>query len=201
MEYGCSIIVATFNEVENVERLVKTINNVFLSLDYQFELIIVDDNSPDQTFKELLRLSKSYKNLRPILRRSDHGLAKSIWEGLRAVKYDNIIIMDSDLSHQPSEIPGILRELRRENLMVWRSRYIKGGAIEKSKRNSLQYSLSRIFNYFIKIVLNLPILDTTNGFFGFKKELLAVKKLEHCFQGYGDFSFLFLFTLCRKELV
>lgn len=201
MDYGCSIIVATYNEVENVENLVNKISSVFLNFEGEFEIIIVDDDSPDGTFDKLLRLSKRHNNLRPIIRRSDRGLAKSIWEGLRAVKYDNIIIMDSDLSHQPSEIPGILEELEKKNLMVWRSRYIFGGQIENSKKNGLQYRLSRIFNYFIMRVLNLPILDTTNGFFGFKKKLLQTRNLKQCFQGYGDFSFLFLFALCSQGVV
>ena len=85
--------------------------------------------------------------------------------------------------------------------MVWRSRYIPGGDIQNSSTNKTQYNLSRIFNILIKRILDLPILDTTNGFFAFKRKLLSCRDIESCFQGYGDFSFLFLFKLGNEKLV
>ena len=174
MKIECSIVIATYNEVENVANLLKQLDNVLSKCTKKFEIIIVDDNSPDNTFEELLRLADIYKRLRPVLRTSNHGLAKSILEGLRLAKFENVVIMDSDLSHQPSEIPEMLLSLENGKLMVWRSRYIPGGDIQNSSTNKTQYNLSRIFNILIKRILDLPILDTTNGFFCFQKRTIKL---------------------------
>ena len=139
--------------------------------------------------------------LRPVLRKSDHGLGASIWEGIRAAKYKNIVVMDSDLSHCPTEIPKMLRCLANGKVMVWGSRYITGGQIEESSRNSAQFILSRLFNLLIMKFLNLPILDTTNGFFAFRNRILKSGDFKNCFRGYGDFSFLFLYKLTKNNVV
>jgi dolichol-phosphate mannosyltransferase len=193
--------VATYNEVENVEPLIKRLVEVLRPKLNEFEVIVVDDNSPDKTFEKLLNLSQHYKMLRPVLRKSDHGLGPSVWDGIRAAKYKNIVVMDSDLSHCPTEIPEMLSYLQNGKVMVWRSRYVPGGKIEESSQNSVQYKLSRSFNYFIKKLLNIPILDTTNGFFAFKSEILLVGSFKNCFRGYGDFSFLFLYVLSKNNII
>ena len=137
MKNSCSVIVATYNEVENVEPLIKKLVKVVRPKVKEFEVIVVDDNSPDKTFEKLLNLSQYYKMLRPVLRKSDHGLGPSVWDGIRAAKYNNIVVMDSDLSHCPTEIPEMLRWLGKGKVMAWGSRYITGGHIEESSKNNL----------------------------------------------------------------
>jgi dolichol-phosphate mannosyltransferase len=198
---SCSVIIATYNEVENVELLVQKLTETLDKKIKKYEIIIIDDNSPDKTFEKLLLLSNNYKTLRPILRTSEQGLARSIWEGIRAVRHESIIIMDSDLSHMPSEIPEMIDCLDNGNLMVWRSRYVNGGKIENSPDNSLQFVLSRFFNIFLMRLLKIPVLDTTNGYFAFKSCILEKGNFEKYFQGYGDFSFLFLYALIKNNII
>ena len=98
----CSIVIATYNEVENVANLLKQLDNVLSKCTKTFEIIIVDDNSPDNTFKE--RDWQIYIKDCVLSYELQICLAKLILEGLRLAKFKNIVIMDSDLSHQPSEI-------------------------------------------------------------------------------------------------
>tara|TARA_B110000908_G_scaffold80909_1_gene96971 strand:- start:25289 stop:26053 length:765 start_codon:yes stop_codon:yes gene_type:complete len=198
---SCSVIIATYNEVENVEPLLKKLTEVLDTEQRIFEIIIVDDNSPDKTFEKLLSLSHEYKTLRPVLRKSDYGLGPSVWDGLRAAKYETIVIMDSDLSHCPNEIPEMLRYLEKGKIMAFGSRYIIGGRIEESSKNSVQYLLSKLFNILIKKLLNIPVLDTTNGFFAFRSKILQLGNFKNCFRGYGDFSFLFLYTIIKNNII
>ena len=79
--------------------------------------------------------------------------------------------------------------------MAFGSRYIFGGRIEESSKNSAQYLFSKLFNILIKKLLNIPVLDTTNGFFAFRSKILLSGNFKNCFRGYGDFSFLFLYTI------
>ena len=198
---GCSIITATFNEADNVQVLIEKLYEAISPILKDFEIIVVDDDSPDGTFEKLLTLSNKFDNLRPIVRKFDHGLAASIWDGIRAAKFDNIVIMDADLSHQPSEIPNMLKLLDEGYCMVWRSRYVRGGAIERSISLNVQFKLSKLFNYIIKKLLHIPILDTTNGFFAFKRVLLETSRYQGCFRGYGEFSFLFLHKLMVENAI
>jgi dolichol-phosphate mannosyltransferase len=194
--YKVSVIVATYNEIANLEKLSK---EVFLALDVMncdSELIIVDDNSPDGSFTESLRLARIDTRIRPILRESNRGLAASIYEGLKAASKDIVIIMDADLSHSPLEFHKILSNFSNTDLnMVWASRYVSGGSIEESQSFTLQFNLSKIFNRVIMILLKIPVLDTTNGYFSFRRYLFNENEFSDCFNGYGDFSFLFLHKL------
>lgn len=201
MKTGCSIVTATFNEVENVQPLIEEIYNKLKPSFSDFEIIVVDDNSPDGTFDKLLNLANDFDGLRPIVRKSDHGLAASIWDGIRATKFDNIVIMDADLSHQPSEIFEMIELLMRGYKMVWRSRYVTGGGVEHAIKSNIQFKLSKLFNYFIKNILSIPVLDTTNGFFAFDRTLLQTDNYKECFIGYGEFSFLFLHKLTIGKVI
>ncbi len=197
-----SVVVATYNEIKNLPELVYEVFNSLDELKCESELIIVDDNSPDGTFGEALRLGKLNNRIRPILRESNKGLGASIYEGLKAARNEIIFIMDADLSHSPKEFKNILLNFCDSKVdMVWCSRYVKGGKIEEPKRFTFQFYLSKIFNILIKNLLCLQIYDTTNGFFGFRKKLFNENDFLECFTGYGDFSFLFLHKLnCKKKV-
>ncbi len=204
-ETGLSIITATFNEVKNIEIMYK---NIFQELEIDkkielnVELIIVDDDSPDQTFKRALDISCSDERVRPILRKSNKGLGQSVFTGIKSAKYEYIVIMDADLSHNPYEIIEMYNTMRLNSLdMVWCSRYIPGGMVEKNISGDIQFFLSRMFNKLISIILKLPICDTTNGFFMFRKNCFNQEQLYKCFNGYGDFSFLLLYKLIQLKKV
>ncbi|SVE57285.1 uncharacterized protein METZ01_LOCUS510139, partial [marine metagenome] len=109
-----SIIVPVFNEKDNISILVKEIYEKLHNI--KFEVIIVDDNSTDGTIEVLKNLKKNYKDLKFIIRENlQRDLSKSCQEGFENSKYENILVMDGDLQHDPIYIPLMLNELNKYN--------------------------------------------------------------------------------------
>ena len=104
------IFSATYNEVENIENFLNLIDELNVSLD----ILLIDDNSPDSTWKKIQEYSKNRENIHLIIRNKKEGLDtahKIAYEYSIANNYDFLITMDADLSHEPKEIPIFLKEL------------------------------------------------------------------------------------------
>ncbi|MGE4357224.1 MAG: polyprenol monophosphomannose synthase [Candidatus Omnitrophota bacterium] len=163
-----AIVIPTYNERENVETLVEEI----LSLDKDFHLIFVDDNSSDGTGKILDNLKEKYIQLQVIHRTEKLGLGSAYRAGFKfALKnqFDFIFQMDADFSHSPQYIPQMLSAIKDCDLVIG-SRYIEGGRIKNwppSRR-----LLSGMANLYVHIVTGMPIHDATGGFKCFRKEVL-----------------------------
>jgi len=188
-----SIILPTYNERENIGPLVDEIVCNVKNVNY--EIIIVDDNSPDGTGEEAKRLGKKYNRVRTIIRTKDKGLAKSIKEGILNSKGEYIVIMDTDFSHPPDVISRLLKSVRG-NDMVLASRYIKGGSMVAPFH---KFFLSKLLNQTIGLILGVDIKDLTGGFFVIKKGVLKLTDLDKIFQGYGDYFFKLAYTLKKRN--
>jgi dolichol-phosphate mannosyltransferase len=169
-----SIIIPTYNEAQNIEKLVKKI----ATLGLDSEIIIVDDNSPDKTGKIAESLKKDYKNLE-VLHRTERGLASAVVEGFKKSKGAIIGVLDADFSHPLNVIPVMLEAINsgKADLVVG-SRYIEGGRI-------IGWSLFRKITSKGAILLSRPltgIKDSVSGFFFFKKKI--IKDLEFNPKGY-----------------
>lgn len=193
MENKISIILPTYNEKESITLLVNEIIDNVKILDY--EIIIVDDNSPDDTGEEAKKLEKQYPNIKTIIRTGDKGLAKSIKEGILNSHGKYIVIMDTDFSHPPNIIPFLLKNIE-ENDLVLASRYIKGGSMVAPIH---KFFLSKLLNQTINLILGLDIKDLTGGFFVIKKEVLNSFDLNKVFQGYGDYFFKLSYLLKKRN--
>ena len=102
-----SVILPTYNEVDNIVELVRQIiHNIPLNLDH--EIIVVDDNSPDHTFQVVQDAFQGQADIVPVLRTTDRGFAKSIRAGIEKATGDKILVMDTDFTHDPVEIPKLL---------------------------------------------------------------------------------------------
>ena len=201
MGNSCSVILATYNDAENIEVLVEKLVRELKSKVHKFEIIVVDDDSPDGTFQKLLMLSQSYQMLRPVLRRFDKGLGPSVWEGIRAAKYRNIVVMESDLSHCLLEIPEMISFLEEGKQIVWKNRYAASDKVGKTPEKRVKLLFGRSINYLLKKILAIPVSDSTNRFFAFRREILKSANFKYLFTGYGEFPFLFLSTLFREQIV
>lgn len=175
-----SIIIPTYNEKENVALLIKGLKS--LLSDFEFEIVVVDDNSPDGTYKKVVEEFKKDKRVKAILREREKGLGTAILHGIKNSKYPIIVGMDADFNHPPEIIPRMLRELSNSDLVV-ASRFIKGGGMEEKKR----YFPTFIFNKFLKHVLGFPTIDNMSGFYAIKREKLLKLPLEEIYRGYGDY--------------
>ena len=156
------IFTATYNEKENVKKLIDEIN-IYSPDSF---ILIVEDSSPDGTGELLKELEKKSKNLKIIIREKKEGLDsahKLAYEYAIKNNYRKIITMDADLSHEPKEIPIILK-LLEDNSFVIGSRYMSGGSCEMSLH---RWIMSYFGNKFIKLILNINCNEFTTSYRGF----------------------------------
>lgn len=160
------VVIPTYNESGNIENLINKLSQ------YNFHILVVDDNSPDKTFN-LVKKHKNYgKNLFAILRKKNRGYGKSVIEGFKygiEKNYDFIIQMDSDFSHRIEDLLPMCK-LSKNYDMVIGSRYISGGKI--IGWGIYRKFLSKYANVFAKNITNSNIKDLTTGFRIYSKNLI-----------------------------
>jgi len=162
------IISPTYNEKKNVSSLIE----IILSIDKNYHILIIDDNSPDGTANIVKELQLKYKNLFLEERPGKAGLGTAYKYGFNWAlrrNYENIIQMDADLSHDPKEIKEMVRLLNNYDLVIG-SRYIDGVSVVHwpIKRLILSYGA----NVYARIITGLPIKDSTGGFKAWKRKVL-----------------------------
>ncbi|MFP4081795.1 MAG: polyprenol monophosphomannose synthase [Candidatus Aminicenantes bacterium] len=164
------VVIPTYNEKENILRLLSKI--LSLNLKQSLSVLVVDDHSPDGTGEVVSSLAQSEKNISLLTREGRRGRGKAGIEGFKeALKLnpDYIIEMDADFSHQPEEIPHLLSEARRNDLVIG-SRFVKGG--KDINRNLPRRFITFAVSQFIRIYLKIPVRDASSGFRCFRREVL-----------------------------
>ena len=163
------IFTATYNESENIEKLIRSIKKQPFNLD----ILIIDDNSPDGTKNIITSLQKDYINLFLINREYKLGLDtahKVAYNYAISNKYDFLITMDADLSHDPNEIKNFLTQLEYYPFVIG-SRYMEGGkCLMKNKR----LIISKHGNLLMKYLLRIDCNEFTTSYRGFN-----IKKLKN----------------------
>ena len=187
-----SIILPTYNERDNIIRLVETIKK--LNLEQTFEILIIDDNSPDGTYQFSKDKLSDDKNIKIVLRKNIRGLAFSIKEGIEKSSGDNVIVMDTDFTHDPILIKKMI-SLRSQYEIISGSRYVTGGFME----NQLHGKLSYYYNLMLKFILKTKINDNLGGYFLIKRDLLNQLEFDKIFYGYGDYFFRLLYFSKNKN--
>jgi dolichol-phosphate mannosyltransferase len=188
------IIVPTYNEFENIEKLIREIYTINLSLD----ILIVDDNSPDGTGEHVKKLKEQFDNLFLIEREGKLGLGTAYVAGFNFALqngYSLIFEMDADFSHDPKEIPNFLEAIKESDVVIG-SRYIKGV-------NVVNWPLSRLLlsyfaNKYTRFVTGLPLCDSTGGFKCFKRNVLESINLEEIRSGGYSFQIEMNFKAWKK---
>lgn len=164
----CIVVIGTYNEVENIPDLLPEI----LRLGPQYELIVVDDNSPDGTGRLVSEMAANEPRIHLVQRPRKLGYASACLTGFRTaldLGADYVVQMDADYSHNPGDIPRLV-EAASDADMVIGSRYVKGGATQGwplSRR-----IISRTANLVARLLLGLPIHDCTCGFKCFRRSTL-----------------------------
>ncbi|MEJ2267664.1 MAG: glycosyltransferase family 2 protein [Nanoarchaeota archaeon] len=169
-----SIIIPTYNEKENIQKLLKEVYFKFQEFKIKGELIVVDDNSPDGTGQILEQLKNSYATLKVIHRKKKSGLSSAVLEGFNISKGKILGVMDADLSHPPEKIPEMINLIKSKKAdFVIGSRYIKGGKIEGW--NIKRILMSKTATFLAKIFTKVK--DPMSGFFMIKRECIKGKEL------------------------
>ena len=163
------IISPTYNEKKNIQQLV----DLVLGENPEFHLLIVDDNSPDGTGDKVKLLQNTYKNLFLETRSKKSGLGTAYIFGFKWAlqnKYEIIIQMDADLSHNPKDLPRMVKNLKNNDVVIG-SRYINGISVVNWPLRRLMLSYGA--NAYSRIITGMPIMDGTGGFKAWKAKVLS----------------------------
>lgn len=164
-----SVITPTYNERENIEIFIKRVSSCLISAGQEFEIIIVDDNSPDGTAEVVVSLKSQFPQVSLIRRSYRKGIGSAYFDGFLAAKGSFLVGIDADLSLSSKSILLLVHELNKGIDMVIGSRYLPSSqiiSVSWSKRIG-----SRLFNLFSKKILNINLSDITHSFRGFRKEV------------------------------
>jgi dolichol-phosphate mannosyltransferase len=156
-----SVISPTFDEAQNVGPLLEQLTRTLRGIDY--EILIVDDNSPDLTWFVAEQAARGDPRVRVLRRLQNPGLGVAVIDGFNAAQGEAVACMDADLQHDPSILPKMLEELDRGSDVVVGSRYVAGGGIEDW--NWLRRIESRIATRLAKIFLGANLKDPMSGYF------------------------------------
>ena len=179
------IIIPTYNEIENIEKIIISTINLYPKIKIQ----VVDDKSPDLTFKKVEELKLKFKDQLFLLKRQQkEGLGTAYVAGFKWAlknKFNYVFEMDADLSHNPMDIKRILEPILEKNYDISiGSRYING-------INVVNWPLSRIIlsytaSLFVQVITKMNIKDPTSGYICYKKSVLESIDLDNIkFTGYA----------------
>ncbi|MBI2629913.1 glycosyltransferase family 2 protein [Candidatus Pacearchaeota archaeon] len=169
-----SMVIPTYNERDNIPKLIQKIQEEFKENKIDGEIIMVDDNSPDGTGKILEDLKKKYKNLKVIHRTGKLGLSSAVLDGWKIANGEVLGVMDADLSHPPEKIKELFWEIEKgEADFTIGSRYVKGGEIKgwTLKRKLMSKTATLLARIYTKVK------DPMTGFFMIKKEVIRDAEL------------------------
>ena len=177
------VIIPTYNEKENIRDIISAI----FSLEQDFHILVVDDSSPDGTAEIVKAMQSEFPHhLHLSIRKVKDGLGKAyihgFWWALQN-NYDYIFEMDADFSHNPNDLPKLLKACQKADMVIG-SRYCKGV-------NVVNWPMSRVLlSYFaskyVRFILGIPIHDTTAGFICFSRKALENIGLDKIrLKGYG----------------
>ena len=177
------VIIPTYNEKENIRDIISAI----FSLEQDFHILVVDDSSPDGTAEIVKAMQSEFPHhLHLSTRKVKDGLGKAyihgFWWALQN-NYDYIFEMDADFSHNPNDLPKLLKACQKADMVIG-SRYCKGV-------NVVNWPMSRVLlSYFaskyVRLILGIPIHDTTAGFICFSRKALENIGLDKIrLKGYG----------------
>ena len=173
--YRITVIIPTFNEIDNIENITKAVLDVFDKNGIDGEILVVDDKSEDGTIDAVKAMQKSYPQVNLIVRESDHGLSQSVAEGFEKANSDIIQVIDADFSHPVELIPRFLSAIEGGADVCIGSRYTKGGDITDWPLKRRLISLGATF---FGRVLFPEVTDPVSGFFAIKKVVVAGAELK-----------------------
>jgi len=175
-----TLVIPTYNEAANIESLCSLLVETLSGNNVDFEVIVVDDNSPDQTWKIVQALAEKDRRINIIRRINKRGLATAVIEGWKNAKGDILGVMDGDLQQPPEAIPLLLNKLdeAEKTDIVVASRNIKGAMASKRSawRKFVSWSGTFISNFLLPKLL-AQVSDPMSGFFILRKEVIKNKVL------------------------
>lgn len=170
------VVIPTYNEKDNIREVVEQI--LALRLHYDLQVLVVDDDSPDNTGVVVQRLAKKDERVRLLLRKKRRGRGAAGIDGFREalnMGADYVVEMDGDLSHQPCFIPQLLDACQIYDLVLG-SRFVHGG--KDANRSLLRRSITLFVRNYLRSALHLSVHDPSSGFRCFRRGVLEAVDLD-----------------------
>ena len=162
-----SIIVPTFNEADNIEKLVSLLSETLS--DKAWEVVFVDDNSPDATSSLVRRIAQEDSRVRCIQRYARRGLSSAVIEGILSTSSPYLCVMDADLQHDETLIPDMLASIKTDIDLAIASRYIENASTGELSENRVK--ISKAATYMGNLILEKHVSDPMSGFFMIRRQL------------------------------
>lgn len=164
-----AIIVPTFNEVDNIAPLMARLSATLT--EFQWEVLFVDDNSPDHTADFVRQLALNHPNIRIVQRIGRRGLSTAVIEGILASAAPVIAVMDGDLQHDEKILPDLIRAVKdgQADIAIG-TRYAAGGGTKDWDENRLR--ISRAATRLGQLALGVPLTDPMSGFFAARRDVI-----------------------------
>jgi dolichol-phosphate mannosyltransferase len=183
---GAWLILPTYNEAENVDALVRAALPRLAEASPEHRVLIVDDSSPDGTGEIADRLAAELDSVEVLHRDRKEGLGRAYLAGFELAlgrDAELVLEMDSDFSHDPADLPRLIRAAADADLVLG-SRYVRGGGV--ADWGLVRRSVSRGGSWYARTLLRVPIRDLTGGFKCFRREVLEAIDLSGVHSnGYG----------------
>jgi dolichol-phosphate mannosyltransferase len=180
------LVLPTYNEAENIERIVRAALPELASAEADHHILIVDDGSPDGTGEIADRLAAELEPVEVLHRTAKEGLGRAYLAGFERALGSGaelLLEMDSDFSHNPKDLPRLIEAAADADLVLG-SRYVAGGGV--TDWGLFRQLLSRGGSWYSRMVLRVPIRDLTGGFKCFHRETLEkIDYLKTHADGYG----------------
>lgn len=165
-----TIVIPTYNEAESI---LGTIEEIFRHAPEDVRLLIVDDQSPDQTAAIVMNTFGTHPRVSVLVRQGPRSFAQSYIDGFRTALADPateaVFEMDADMSHHPRYLPALLDALNEHDVVIG-SRYVPGGDISNFSRH--RRLISQAANWYVRTLTGLPFRDITAGFVGYRRDIL-----------------------------
>lgn len=170
-----SLVIPTYNESENLKKIIEKLSELLeRAIPNRYELIVVDDNSPDCTWKVALELTSKYPQLRVMRREKERGLATAVIRGWQVARGEILGVIDGDLQHPPETLWQLWAEMERGADLAVASRHLEGGGV--SNWNFLRRFLSRgaqILGLILFPEAIARVSDPMSGYFMVRREAIA----------------------------
>nr|WP_297306987.1 polyprenol monophosphomannose synthase [uncultured Flavobacterium sp.] len=178
------VVIPTYNEIENISEIIDAV----LNLPASFDILVVDDNSPDGTSNQVLKLTEKYPSQIFLEKRlNKNGLGTAYVHGFiwaLGKKYDYIFEMDADFSHNPKDLIRLLNACENGADVAIGSRYVTGVNVVNWPLNRVL--MSYFASVYVRFITGMQIQDTTAGFICYKRSVLETIDLSKIkFVGYA----------------
>lgn len=188
-----SIILPTYNERDNILELVQAIHSHLEPEGFNYEVVIVDDDSPDGTADVVRTAFGDDSRVKLHVRTQERGLATALRYGAEHCDGEVLVFMDTDFNHDPAVIPQLVKFLEYYDVVIG-SRFVMRGGMEDSTR----YAFSFIYNLGLRFLFGTRVWDNLSGFFAIYRDKLMELELGHIFYGYGDYFIRLLMVGWRR---